>query len=123
MEDDVADARATDDEDRASERGGDECTAADSDDGIMDETIRPSPMKNRTRSKSRKVSLPEPLMCSDSEDELSRPQPRKRNRASSAPFRAGENSKYFRRNPNQFPSIASKKLAERKSTAGGSARK
>ena len=108
----------------ASEGDGDGCAAAESDGDIVDETILPSLMKNRTRSKSKKVIIPEPLMCSDTEDdEEDRPQPRKRNRAGPAQLRAGGHSKFFRRNSNQFPSIASKTLVQRKGTAGGRGRK
>ena len=35
-------------EDSASEKDGDECEAAESDDEIVDETVSPSQMKNRT---------------------------------------------------------------------------
>ncbi len=58
-------------------------------------------------------------MCSDSGDELRRPQPRKHIHASPAPPSAGGHTKYFRRNSNQFPSIASKKLTASKGSAGG----
>ena len=109
-------------EDSASDNDSNECAAAESEDEIVDGTVPQSPMKNRTRIKSRKVVIPEALTCSDSEDELPRPQPRKHNRASPAPLKAGGHSKYFQRNSNRFSSIASKKLAQRKSTAGGRAR-
>jgi hypothetical protein len=52
-----------------SDEDGDECIAAESDEVIMDETLHQSPMKNHTRSKSRKAVVPEPLLLSDSEDE------------------------------------------------------
>ncbi len=55
-----------------------------SDEEILDETLHQSQMKNQTRSKSRKVVVPEPLLPSDSEDEDPRQQPSKRNRASPA---------------------------------------
>ncbi len=55
-------------EDSASDKDGDECAAAESDEEIVDETIPLSPMRNRTRSKSRKFVEPEPLLPSDSED-------------------------------------------------------
>jgi hypothetical protein len=58
-------------------------------------------------------------MYSDPEDKLPRQQPCKRNRVSPAMLRAGEHSKYFRRNSNQFPSIGSKKLTVQKEKAGG----
>jgi hypothetical protein len=110
-------------EDSAPDEDGNECAAAESDEEIVDETIRQSPMKNRTRSKSLKVFVPEPLLPSDSEDKESRPQPRKHKRASPAPLRAYGHARYFRRNSNQFPSIASKKLAVRKGKAGRQGRK
>jgi hypothetical protein len=81
---------------------------------IVDETVLQSPMKNQTRNKSRKVVIPEALVCSDSEDDLPRPQPRKRIHASPAPLLAGGHAKYFRRNSNQFMSIDSEKLTARK---------
>ena len=37
-------------EDSASDKDGDECATAESDDEIVDETVSPSPMKNHTRS-------------------------------------------------------------------------
>ena len=84
-----------------------------------DETVRPSLMKMRTRSKARLVYVePEAIMCSDVEDDEPRPRPRKRNVAIKTPLRAGATAKYLRRNSNQFPSIASKTLAARKSRAG-----
>ena len=113
----------TDSEDSASDKEGDACAAAESEDEIVDETIPPSPGKIRTRSKSQKVIIPPPVMCSDSEDEEHRPRPRKRTHASPAPLRAGGTSKCFRRNLNQFPSIASKKLAARTGRAGSQGQK
>jgi hypothetical protein len=80
-------------------------------------------MKNRTRSKSRKVVVHEALMCYDSEDELPHQQPSKRHRASRAPLWVGGHSKYFPCNSNSFPSIASKKLTARLGKAGGRGRK
>ncbi len=47
---------------------GDECVAAESDEEIVDETLRQKLMKNSTRSKSRKVIVPEPLSESDDEE-------------------------------------------------------
>ncbi len=44
------------------DKDGDECSAAESDEEIVDETIPQSQMKNRTRSKSRKVIVPEALI-------------------------------------------------------------
>ncbi len=71
-------------EDSASDKDGDECAAAESDEEIVDEKILPSPMRKQTRSKSRKFVEPEPLLPFDSGDEQHRQQPRKRNRASPA---------------------------------------
>ncbi len=89
----------------------------------MDETLYQSPMKNCTRSKSRKVVVPEPLIPSDSEDEEHRPQQCKHNHASPAPLSAGRKAKYARRGWNQFPVLSSKKFAARKARAGGQGRK
>jgi hypothetical protein len=47
-------------EDSASDKEGDEYAADESDDDIVDATVSPSPMKNRTRSKAQKVTIPEP---------------------------------------------------------------
>ena len=90
---------------------------AESEEEIVDETIRQSPTKMRTRSKSSKQVLPEPVICFDTEDD-EYPRQRKRTLAIATPLRAGGTSKYFRRNSNQFPSIASKKFAARKAQAG-----
>ena len=57
-----------------SDEDGCECVAPESDEEIVDETLYQSPMKNRTRSKSQKVIVPEPLIPSDSEDDVCRPQ-------------------------------------------------
>ena len=89
---------------------------AESEEEIVDETIRQSPTKMRTRSKSRKPVLPEPVICFDTKDD-EYPRQRKRTLAIATPLRAGGTSKYFRRNSNQFPSIASKKFAARKAQA------
>ncbi len=56
-----------------SDEGGRECVAPESDEEIVDEKLCQSPMKNCTRSKSRKVIVPEPLIPSDSEDNVCRP--------------------------------------------------
>ena len=110
-------------DDSASDNDGDEYAAVESEDEIVDETIRPSPTKMRTRSKTRQPVLPDPVLCSDTEDDESRPRQRKRNHTIATPLRAGATSKYFRRNSNQFPSIASKTLAARKARAGSRGRK
>ncbi len=102
---------------------GNECSAAELDEESVDETFHQSPIKNCTRSRSRKVVVPEPLLLSDSEDEEHRPLPSKSNRASPAPLRAGGHARYFRCSSNQFPIIASKKPAARKAKAGGRERK
>jgi hypothetical protein len=64
----------TDSGDSASDMEGHECAATKSDDDIVDETVSPSPMKNRIRSKAWKVTIPAPKMCSESEDEEHRVQ-------------------------------------------------
>ena len=83
--------------DSASDKDGDEYASAETDECIVDETVCPSPKKIRTRSKTKQV-IPEPLalMCSDPEDEETRPRQRKRTHASATPLRAGGTSKYFR---------------------------
>ncbi len=91
--------------------------AAESDEEIVD------PMKDRTRSKSSKVIVPEAVICADTEDKPPRPQPRKRDRAGPAPLRAGGQAKYFLRNSNRFPSIASRKRTACKGQTGGRGRK
>ena len=101
--------------DSASDKDGDECEAVESECSIVDETVRPSPMKMRTRSKALpNIVVPDSLMCSDPEDDEPPLRQRKRNHTIATPLRAGGTSKYFRRNSNQFPSIASKTLAARK---------
>ena len=113
--------------DSASDNDGDECAAVESECSIVDETVRSSdssPMKMRTRSKARgSFVIPDPRLCSDTEDDEPRPRKRKRNHAIAAPLRAGGTSKFFRHNSNQFPSVASKSLAARKSRAGNKGRK
>ena len=54
-----------------SDEDGGECVAPESDEEIVDETLCQSPMKNSTRRNSRKVIVPELLMPSDSEDDVS----------------------------------------------------
>ena len=107
-----SDDGALDEDDKYHESVESECS-------IVDETIQPSPMKMRTRSKARRtLVIPEPDICSDVEDDEPRPRQRKRNPVTKTPLRAGGTSKYFRRNSNQFPSIASKTLAARRSRVG-----
>ena len=108
----------TDSEDSASDKKGDKNAAAELEDGIVDDVIPPSPGEIRTRSKAWKVTIPAPVMCSDSQDDEDRPRPRKRTNASPAPLRTGGSSNCFGRNSNQFPSIASKKLAARQDRDG-----
>jgi hypothetical protein len=62
-------------EDSVLDEDGDECAAAESDEEIVGETIQPSLIKKRIRSKSRKIVVPEPLLPSDSEEEEPRQQP------------------------------------------------
>ena len=57
--------------DSASDKDGDEYARVV--DEIVDATIRPSPMKMQTRSKSRMPNLPDPTMCSDTEDDEPHP--------------------------------------------------
>ena len=91
---------------------------------IVDETIRPSPMKMRTRSKARRsLVIPDADICSDVEDDEPRPRQRKCNTANAIMPRAVGTSKFFRRNSNQFTCVASKTLAARKTRAGPKNRK
>ena len=100
--------------------------AIESDCSIVDETVRPSPMKTppsprRTRNGGkvrRALVVPEPFICSDVEDDEPRPQIRKRNAVIKTPLKAGATAKYLRRNSTQFQSIASKTFAARKARAG-----
>ena len=102
--------------DSASDSDGNEYAAVESECSIVDETVRPSPMKMRTRSKARpSYVIPDADICSDVEDNEPRPRQRKRNPAIATMPRAGGTSKIFRSNSNQFPSVASKALAARKS--------
>ncbi len=91
--------------------------AAESEDEIVFETIPHSPMTNGTKSKSRKVLIPDALMYSDPEDELPRLQQRKHTHTSPALPSVDGHTKYFRRNSNQFPSVANKKLTASKRSA------
>jgi hypothetical protein len=54
------------DEDSALDKEGDVYAAADLEDDLVFETILQSPMTNRTKGKSRKVIIADPLMSSDS---------------------------------------------------------
>jgi hypothetical protein len=101
-----------------SDEDGGECVAPESDEEIVDKKLCQSPMKNCTRSKSRKVIVPEPLIPSDSEDDVCRPQQCKRNRASPALERAGRKAKYITRGSNPLPVMPSKTFASRKAKAG-----
>ncbi len=105
-----------------SDEDGSECVAPESDEEVVDEILCQSPMKNHTMSKSWKVVVPEQLISSDSEDDVSRPQQCKR-RASPAPERAGRKAKYIRRRSNPLPVMSSKRFASRKANAGGRGRK
>ena len=110
--------------DSASDNDDDECAAVESECSIVDETVRASPIKMRTRSKARQsYVIPDANMCSDVEDDEPRPRQRKRNPAVATMPRAGGTSNFFRRNSNQFPCVASKALAARKSRAGTKGRK
>ena len=62
-----------------SDEDGDECIAAESDEEIVDETLRQSLMMNCIRSKSPKAVVSELLLLTASENDEHRPQPRKHN--------------------------------------------
>ena len=110
--------------DSTSDNDDNEYAAVESECSIVDETVRLSPMKMRTRSKARRsLVIPDADICSDVEDDEPRPRQRKRNPAIATMPRAGGTSKFFRRNSNQFPCVASKALAARKSQAGTKGRK
>ena len=77
-------------DDGASDNDEQEHARTESEDEIVDESLRPSPTKMRTRSKTRKPVIPEAIMCSDTqEDEEPRPRQRKRNNVVGTPLRAG----------------------------------
>ena len=116
MIDSAADVQGSANEGYALVGDSDECAAAESGKEIVDEILPTSPMKNR--SKSRKIMLPEPLLCSEFEDAMPRLQHSKHNHASPGALRAGGHAKYFCRNSNQFPSVARKKRMVRKGRAG-----
>ena len=66
--------------DSASDNDGNECAAVESECSIVDETVRASSIKMRTRSKARRsLVILEPNFCSDVEDDEPRPRQRKRN--------------------------------------------
>ena len=92
--------------------------ATDGDDSIIDETLDISTVKDLTRSKSKKYNIPSAIIPSYSEDEMPRPSRLQRGQRGSCAIRAGVNAKFIRRNSNQFPSTASKKLQARKGRAG-----
>ena len=96
----------------------DEDQALDGDDSIIDEMLDISTVKDRTRSKSKKYNIPTAIIPSYSEDEIPRPPRRKRALRGSGAVRAGVNANFIRRNSNQFPSTASKKLQARWGRAG-----
>ena len=105
--------------DSASDSDDDEYAVVESECSIVDKTVRPSPMKMRTRSKARRsFVIPYVNMCSDVEDDEPRPRQRKRNTANATMPRAGGTSNFFLRNSNQFTCVASKALAARKPRAG-----
>ena len=113
-------------DDDATEDDDKQCEAIESECSIIDETVRPSPKKAqtsprkiRTRSKAwGTYMIPDSIICSDVEDEEPRTRSRKRNVGIKTPLRAGATAKYLRRNSAQFPSMASKTLAVRKTRAG-----
>ena len=65
-------------DDGASDKDEQEHVQAESEEEVVDETIRPSPTKMRTRSKTLKPVIPEAIICSDTEDDEPRPRQRKR---------------------------------------------
>ena len=56
-----------DSDDSASDKDGNEEEATEIEDDIVDETVSPSLKNIRTRSKAKKVNVPDPVMCSDSD--------------------------------------------------------
>ena len=75
--------------DSASDNDDNEYAAVESECSIVDETVRPSPMKMRTRSKARpSYVIPNADICSDVEDDEPRPRQRKRNTANATMPRA-----------------------------------
>ena len=76
-------------DDGASDNDEQEHVHAESEDEIVDETIRPSPTKMRTRSKTRKLVISEAIICFDTEDDEPRPRQRKRTHVVGTPLRAG----------------------------------
>ena len=96
----------------------DEDQASDGDDSIIGETLDICIVKDRTRSKSKRYNIPTPIYPSESEDEMLRPPRRKKAQRGSCTVRAGVNAKFIRRNSNQFPSTASKRLQARRVHAG-----
>ncbi len=67
---DTASEQESDNVDSAADNDGDDCAAAESEEGIVDETLPLSLMKNQTRFKSLTVVIPYALICFDFEDEL-----------------------------------------------------
>ena len=94
--------------------------ATDGDESIIDETLEISTVKDRTRSKAKKYNILSSIVPSDSEYEMPRPSRRQRAQRGSGAIRAGVTAKFIRRNSNQFPSTASKKLQTCKGRAGSS---
>ena len=87
----------------------------DQEDSIINETLNLSTVRDRTRSKSKKLVIPTSYIPFDSDDERPRPSSRKNPQSRASAPRTGVNAKFLRRNSNQFSSTASKKL-----TAAGS---
>ena len=92
----------------------------DQEDSIIDETLNLSTVRDRTRSKSKKLVIPTALIPPDSDDEQPRPSRRKKTQRGASVSRTGVTAKFLRRNSNQFASTASKKLKARRGRAGGS---
>ena len=97
-----------------------DCAAAGLEDDTVEEAFGTNPMRNCTRSRSKKVVIPEPLMPSETENTESRPPCSKRNHASHCVLSASGHARYFHRNSNQFPDAASnlKWLKARRGRAG-----
>ncbi len=93
--------------------------ATDQEDSIIDETLNLSTVRDRTRSKSKKYVIPEPLIPPNSDDEQPWSSRRKKTQRGASVSRAGVTAKFLRRNSNQFASSASKKHNARRGRAGG----
>ena len=91
----------------------------DQEDSIIDETLNLSTVRDRTRSKSKKLVIPTQCIPFDFDDEQPRPSSRKNSQPRASAPRTVVNAKFLRRNSNQFASTASKKLKAPRGRAGG----